>query len=219
MLSARISALITICLIPVYLLSIRDAWGAVNPLDEEIVFCIYFKLSGNSLDAQDIEEFCYESGRPAFTAFKPSEMFMKNSVREHKIRLEEKIKQLKDNLIFTWKFSGIVVPNDLKKNDYNIMYDENDLPQPTPFINAELSKDGRRSLRVLLNSLVNRKFHSMEKKEFEISVWLLPQSIAFRYQKRNIAHEDVLLPIRYVIFHPIKVQALDETMTIKESIN
>jgi hypothetical protein len=63
------------------LLSDRGICGSPLPLDKETVFCIYYKMSGEYMDEQDLEELCLNLGRPTFTVYKPSEMFVKNTLR------------------------------------------------------------------------------------------------------------------------------------------
>ncbi|MBW2609245.1 MAG: hypothetical protein JRC68_02745 [Deltaproteobacteria bacterium] len=89
------------------------------------------------------------------------------------------------------------------------------MPQPTAYISSEMSEGGWRSVRKLLNSLATKKLNSAKKRELEVTVALRPKEIDYRFQKRNVAHEDIVLPIRCVIFHPVRAEVFDETMTIE----
>ena len=196
---------------------VQDIWSSNFPLDEEAVFCLYHRLSGNPVVLQDIEELCYQVGRPAYTSFKPSEMFMKRKIREVRTRIEEKIKRMKEESLFIWRFKASVIPHDRNPKGYRIVYRENEMPQATSFIISEISKEGQVYLNGLLNAFIKKRSdHTESAEELEIVVSLRPEKVAYRYQKRNIALEDVVLPIRCVIFHPVNVMALDKRLTIQE---
>ncbi len=197
-----------------FFLTCHDLYASNLILDEEAVFCVYHKLSVSDMDDQDIEDFCFKRGRPTFTVYKPSEMFTKQTIKEFRKKMKKKIRNLGDDSLFTWRFKGKVSDSRDGKG-YRVECGFQDMPRATNYINSEISKTGRRSLERILNSLVNRRSGSVKDRELDINIVMRPQRIAFRFQKRNIALEEVLLPIRYVIFHPISVEALDETMTIE----
>ncbi|MBN2514422.1 MAG: hypothetical protein JXC33_00145, partial [Deltaproteobacteria bacterium] len=74
------------------------------PLDTETVFCLYFKLSGTIIPDQDIEDLCASSGKPMFTAYKASEIYTRNKIRQIRQRLSTKMEAYDDNSTFTWIF-------------------------------------------------------------------------------------------------------------------
>ena len=82
------------------------------------------------------------------------------------------------------------------------------MPQPTPFIMSKISQAGRKSLSKLLRDL-----HIKDRQKLagpvDIGVYLKPERIAYRFVKRNIALENVTLPLRYIVFRPIKVEVLE----------
>ena len=212
------SAMISICYIFLTpFLGIHDPLCSTLPFDDESVFCSYFIISGDEPDEQDIEEFCFQSGRPAFTAFKPSEIFTKNSIRKEKARISKRIDELKEDPLFIWNIKGELSYRS-RSRDYRVIINEIDLPEPTPYINSRISEEGSRALKRTLNSLVNKYSGFLNKKELDINVSLKPESVVYEFQKRNIADEDVVLPIRYIIFCPVKVELPDKRMTVEVDI-
>lgn len=198
------------------LFRVQDVWSADFPLDGEAVFCLYYRLSGRPVDLQDIEEFCHQSGRPAYTSFKPSEMFTKRDIREVRKKIEEKIRRMEEDSLFIWRFKASLIPHGLKSGGCRITYRDKELPQATPYIFAEISKEGRIYLRKALDTFRKERSDHAGPQDLEICVSLRPEKVARRYQQRNIALEDVSLPIRFVIFHPVDVKVLDKRMTIQE---
>jgi len=176
------------------------------PLDSETVFCIYYKISGEDMEEQDLEELCFSSGRPTFSAFKPSEMFMKNALRRLKYKLTKRMKDYGENSIFKWSFKWPFMPNNSKINSKKLFYLNNEMPQPTPFISSEITRRGQRSVNKLLDSLISKSLNNAGERVLNIILYLKPKRIDYRYKKRNIAHEDVRLPFRCVIFHPVKME-------------
>lgn len=77
------------------------------PLDKEAVFCLYYKMSGEHMDDQDIEDLCFDLGRPNFSAYKPVEMFLKPGVMAFRKRLLGKIRDYDEGVLFTLSFKVI----------------------------------------------------------------------------------------------------------------
>jgi len=176
------------------------------PLDSETVFCIYYKMSGEDMEERDLEELCSSLGRPTFSAYKPSEMFMKNTLRRLKHTLTKRMKDYSKDSIFKWGFECILMPNKPEINSCKLIFLNKKMPQPTPFISSEITKRGQRSVNKLLDSLISKSLNEAEERALNIILYLKPKRIDYRYKKRNIAHEDVRLPFRCVIFHPVKME-------------
>lgn len=197
-----------------FFFGIPDLYCSTYPLNEESVFCVYFMMSGDDVNERDVEEFCFNSGKPVYTSFKPSEMFTKQSIIREKIKIEKKIESIGNDSLFVWELDepALYENFDDKKGGFVLNYKY--LPQPTYYINSEITKSGKRILGKVINSFFKKNGNKYDLKDLHIKVTLRPEKTAYSYQKRNIVYENVVLPIRYVIFHPIKVQILDKTMTI-----
>ena len=115
------------------LLGDQELWATTFPLDNETVFCIYYAMNGKEIDEQDMEDLCFESGRPTFTAFKPSEMFMKHSLRRLMERLKERMKDYKEDSLYSWSFKYTFWPNNTDKDVYNIIFNKNKMPPQNQF--------------------------------------------------------------------------------------
>ena len=179
--------------------------GSTFPLDKETVFCIYYKMSGDFMEEQDLEELAFSSGRPAFTVYKPAEMFMKNSLRRLRDMLVKKMRNYGEDSVFKWNFKYTFVPDQSKIERRKSIFRNNQMPQPTPFIRSEMSKEGWRSVHKGLDSLLHKTSKRKEKMVFEITVFLKPEKTDYQFQKRKIALQDVHLPLRRVIFRPVKI--------------
>jgi len=188
------------------LLSDQGICSPSFPLDRETTFCIYYKMSGEDMEEQDLEELCSSLGRPTFSAYKPSEMFMKNTLRRVRHTLTKRMKDYTKNSIFKWGFKYILMPNKPEINSCKLIFLNKKMPQPTPFISSEITKRGQRSVNKLLDSLISKSLNKTKERELNIILYLKPKRIDCRYKKRNIAHEDVCLPFRCVIFHPVKME-------------
>jgi len=188
------------------LLSDQGICSPSFPLDRETAFCIYYKMSGEDMEEQDLEELCSSLGRPTFSAYKPSEMFMKNTLRRVRHKLTKRMKKYGKNSIFKWGFKYILMPNKPKINGCKLNFLNKKMPQPTPFISSEITKRGQRSVNKILNSLISKSLNEAEERALNIILYLKPKRIDYRYKKRKIAHEHVHLPFRCVIFHPVKME-------------
>ena len=210
--------IIFLLIIPVFNQGGQYAWSSNFPLDAEAVFCVYYKMIGGNIADQDIEDLCFSSGRPTFSMYKPSEMFMKNTLKEKRGNIIKEMAGYNQGSLFIWRLKGFLFAANPDTGKYNISYKNNKLPQPTFFIRSELSERGKKKISKILNSLKHkirakgddlRKSGSVKKGRgdfFEITVHLRPEKVVYRFEKRNIAREDVLLPFRYVIFDPIKIK-------------
>ena len=188
------------------LLSDQGICGSPLPLDKETVFCIYYKMSGEYMEEQDLEELCLNLGRPTFTVYKPSEMFVKNTLRGLKHKLTERMKAWNGNSIFRWSLKRTLAPDNSGIHDQALTLLNNDMPQPTAVIGSEMTKRGQRIINRLLHSLIPKSLNQAEEKVLSVTVYLRPHKIIYRHQNRNIAREDIYLPLRSVIFRPIKLK-------------
>jgi hypothetical protein len=184
--------------------------GAALQLDKDTVFCCYFFISGEKPSDQDIEELCFNSGRPSYTAYKPSEMFSKKSLLSERKRIEERINTISNDPAVIWNvrldsLDPSVTGRFLSPSNINVA-----IPSPTPYIGGRLSENGpqyiRKSLKAILDGAPSKRYENGAL----ISITLRPVHGAHEFEKRNIVEQNVTLPIRYVIFQPIKVRIVDE---------
>ena len=164
----------------------HELWATTFSLDNESVLCVYYKMSGKDMDEQDMEDLCFELGRPTFTAFKPSEMFMKHSLRRLMERLTAKMKDYGEDSLYSWGLKFTFRPNYKDKDVYSIIFDKTNLPQPTLYISSEISESGRRSVKRVLNTLVVKKFGTKKEREMDVILFLRPEKIDHRFQRRNV---------------------------------
>ena len=174
--------------------------GSTVALDRESVFCVYYKLSGDVMSDQDIEDLCMARGKPTFSHYKPSELFTKKSILKSRKELLEKMKLLDETSIFKWTTTYTCKK---KRGETGLDYSRI-LPQPTPFIAAQMSPKGQtvinRRLAQAINALQPEKSAILT-----ISVYLKAQHIDNRFEDRNIGRQNVFFPLRYVVFHPVKI--------------
>jgi hypothetical protein len=188
----------------------RGICGSPLPLDKETVFCIYYKMSGEDMGQQDLEELCLNLGMPTFTAYKPSEMFTKNTLRGLKHKLTEKMKALSGNSMFRWSLTRTLAPNNSGIYGHSFTLVNDDMPKATVFIGSEMTKRGKRFINKLLHSLVHASSSHAEQMAVNINVYLRPEKIFYRFKNRNIARQDIYLPHRSVIFRPVKIEVCSE---------
>lgn len=175
------------------------------PLDTETVFCLYFKLSGTIIPDQDIEDLCASSGKPMFTAYKASEIYTRNKIRQIRQRLSTKMEAYDDNSTFTWIFHYTYDPDSVTETGIPSLSSYDELPNPTPFIASEISQAGKKRINNhLALALKNAKYKN--RAALQIIVHLKPKNITHRYQKRQVACQRVRVPLRRIIFHPVKIE-------------
>jgi hypothetical protein len=182
---------------------------AAFQLNEDTVFCSYFMISGDKPSEQDVEELCYADGRPSYTAFKPYEMFSKKSLRLEKNRIENRINSISEDPTLIWNVK--LDATEVASIDRFLSADviNNNMPKPTPFINARLTFNGANYIKKVVKAALGGSPSKIYEKGVQILVSLRPVQSKFEYEKRIIVEQEVILPIRYVIFQPIKVQILD----------
>lgn len=191
------------CLIPFLC---NAGWAGVSELDPEGVFCAYYYVCGEIPERSDIEDLCWALESPTFSAFKPAEMFSGNSLRKVRSRLHERIRQLNANSLFRWDVEGYLHPKSRDRARFQPVTRKPAFPQATPYIEAEVAPEQWQRLREALNDLPLKIPEGPSRRESRVSVLLKPHKVEKRFQKRNIAHEDVFLPIRCVVFVPVAIQ-------------
>lgn len=201
--------------ITIFIFISETAFCSTLSFDEYAVFCCYFKISGDKPSDQDIEELCFKFNRPNYTSFKPSEMFTKKSLLKEKNRVDEKIKSITSDSTFLWKLEHNLSNNNDVNRYFNIYAIDEVLPQPTPYINPIISEKNKRKIKKAISLLLKKHPEKIKNKDVEIIITLKPEKFEYKHQKRNIVKQNVVLPIRYVIFHPTKVQILDESEIVQ----
>lgn len=175
-------------------------------LDEEAVFCLYFRMSGEPINDQDIEDLCYTKGKPLFSSYKPAELIFKKTLTEEKERLLRFMKTMDEKSEFEWRFDWQVDPGKRGFSRLDMSSLESEFPIATPFIRAAVSKRGKKALTRAFGELRRRRTHSNVRGRLELDVRFVAERVERAYQRRNIAMEDVLLPIRSVFFRSVRIE-------------
>ncbi len=176
------------------------------PLDRETTFCLFYKMSGEYMDDQDIEDLYFSMGKPIFTSFKPDEMFSKKTLRNLRQGLRVRMEDYNKNSIFIWRLRCNLDNGSPYKNAPKLNVDSNEMPQPTPLIRSTLSAISQKSIYRALERLRCNKSYIKKESVLNIAIYLKPETVDYHPEKRNIALEEVLLPIRHVIFRAIKME-------------
>ena len=174
--------------------------GSVVTLDKKSVFCVYYKLSGDIMNDQDIEDLCMALEKPTFSHYKPAELFTKRTILESRNDLLEKMKLLDGSSIFKW---NITYACKEKRSKPSLDYSRT-LPQPTPFISAKMSGKGQ----TIINTRLTQAIDALQPEKptiLTISVYLKPQYVDNRFEDRNIGRQNAFFPLRSVVFHPVKM--------------
>lgn len=174
--------------------------GSTVTLDKESVFCLYYKLSGDIMSDQDIEDLCAALGKPTFSNYKPSELFTKNTIHKSRNALLEKMKLLNETSVFKWDVTCTCIG---KRGNTDLDFGRS-LPQPTPFITAKISPKGQ----VLINTRLAQAINALNPEKsttLMMSVYLKPQQTDNRFEDRNIGRQNVFFPLRSVVFQPGKI--------------
>jgi len=174
--------------------------AAAITLDKVSVFCAYYKLSGDFMNDQDVEDLCVALGKPTFSHYKPSELFTKRTLLETRNTLLETMELIDETSTFKWNttytFTG-------RRQKPHLDYD-NILPHPTPFIAAKISLKGQTDINTRLAQAIDAL--QLEKSTIvTISVYLKPQHVYNRFEERNIGRHNVFFPHRRIVFHPVKI--------------
>jgi len=191
-----------VCLVLLYC---AHGWAGVPELDREEIFCTYYSICGEAPEAVDIEDLCWARENPTFSAFKPAEMFSGNSLRRARSRLSERIRQINAESLFRWSIKGRMHRTSPERARFHPISREPNLPQATPYIGAEMPPEHWRGLLKVLKELPLEIPQGTSVRSSRVEVLLKPHRVEKRFQTRNIAREDVFLPIRYVVFVPVAI--------------
>jgi len=181
----------------------NHAWGATLELNREAVFCLYYSISGERIMEQDIEDLCHSLDQPTYTLYKPSEMFTKASLRRWMHTLEQKKHQMGHVPLFKMRLEAKL--HGKRSPFQSLLGEEADMPQPTPFIRSEISERGVQGLRRIFS---HERFRELRRgaNTLKIDLFLRPEKVVEKPQKRLIAGEKVYLPIRYVVFSLVRME-------------
>jgi hypothetical protein len=178
-----------------------------TPFDREAVFCIYHRLAKDAMGDQDIEDFLSFSGTPAFSRFKPGEMFTRATLTRTRRRLEQRSRSWDRQVFFRW-----VLPFSLREcrdiiNAEGRRSLENRMPHPTACIRARLEAEGFGRLRKAFPRVEARIAGNVQNRgALRVAVYLRALEAQYAPETRNIALEDVVIPIGYVLFCPVKIE-------------
>lgn len=195
-------SLAAVCLI---FLICAPGWAGVSELDREEIFCACYSLCGETPGDGDIEDLCWALERPTFSDFKPAEMFSRNSLRGVRRCLEKRIQQMNANTLFRWNMKGHLRRTSGGRARFQPVTWKPDFPQATPYIGAEMPPRQWRRLRKALKDFPLDVPEEVSGKAAQIGVLLKALRVDKRFQTRNIAREDVSLPIRCVVFVPVAI--------------
>jgi hypothetical protein len=192
----------------------QQTYGDVtHPLNEEAVFCSYYKLSGETIDERDLEDFSYQQGQPTFSIFKPAEMFTKATLCELQKKIQKQISAYDAMTLFAMNFKGPWYGGNFIQGAAAIVLGHSELPNSTPYIGSEMSEPGQKELLKTYYSLLKESAGLIKSREINITVYLQPIKILRKYLKRNIAQEDVYMPMRIVIFEPVRIRISFQVQT------
>ncbi|MBW1721249.1 MAG: hypothetical protein JRJ78_04220 [Deltaproteobacteria bacterium] len=182
----------------------------VVPLERESLFCLYHKMSGKVIKDQDIEDLSAEEGRPFYSAYKPSELFTKKSLKAARKRLERLMRDLNGETLFIWLIECRAVSSRRGSRGLYLKPSVTGLPESTPFIRAKWQRNGRRRLLKIVNSLLPKVPDLWEGKTLRVKIHLKAVKTVEALEVRNIARQKVRVPIRYVLFEPLQAELAAE---------
>jgi hypothetical protein len=191
-----------------FLLAGNPAQGVdVLPLNRQAVFNLYYWMAGEEPTDQDLEDFSRVSGRPTYTDYKPSEMFSRKSLLQIRDRCQQDMTGYTVKSLFKWTIQGDrLVPGKGGHHSVNRFIRQR-FPQPTPFIRAEIRRNGIKAVAAALrNASLFKRRKRDQQTSFLVHLYLKPIEVSSRYEKRNIALEDVYLPFRYLVFTPLRLE-------------
>jgi len=177
--------------------------------DNEAVFCMYFKMSEEEVADQDIEELLIALGRPAFSDYKPSELFTRKTVRQKRAELDKNIRRLSEPTTLKWRFECL--PSKLRSG-FSTYYLMKNLPFATPYIRSNISK---KDLLAVIKQLrqVSKTARFKFNEKVRIDIHLRPVKYENRTQERTIALQKTVFPVRFVVFEPLKVEVIQQSGT------
>jgi hypothetical protein len=177
-------------------------------LNPAAVFCSYYSLACERPEDRDIEDLCWSMGKPTFSAFKPAEMFSRQALREARRDLEGRMDGIGPDTLFRWEPEKLLVRGGGGGVSFRHGVGRTDLPQATPLIQAEISFKGWKRLQRALKRLPTPSTGA-RRGEGRIGILLKPLRVENRMEERNIALEEVTIPVRVVVFQPVAVEGFD----------
>ena len=186
----------------------RDVSGAAAPLDSETVFCLYFGMSREYMEDQDLEELCATRGRPTFTAYKPAEMFTKKTLVKMRKAFAARLEDYGNASVFTWQVDFLLIPGSNDREGCRIRFEDIFPPRATPFIGSRISEQGWREIGRRLKRAAEAGGMGRNRTRSRAHIHLVPKGVVRKTKRRNIALETVHLPHRWVVFQPVKVELL-----------
>lgn len=184
-------------------MTVGGASNGVLTLDAQAVFCSYYSLSGEDPEDLDIEELCWDQGRPTFSSFKPAEMFSKKSLLHARRELERQIRLIGRDTVFRWEPELSFV-----RNAFRLQRGQEGLPQATEFIQAAIPAKEWKLLEHALKDISSTL--NAQSGESPMAILLKPVGAEERLETRNIARHDVAIPLRFVLFKPVSVETRDD---------
>jgi hypothetical protein len=175
------------------------------PLQKEDVFCLYFKLSGQPMGDQDIEDLCFAQGRPIYSAFKPAEMFLNPTIHAMRARLLKRMNEYGNGSIFVWRFE---VPIKKERSGRSLGWasePREQLPHATPFIRAAFSDKQWSHIEEAAQTLLEEK-SSLGHGPVQITIEAKPLQVSQLPGKRIVAQEELRIPIRFILFQPVDIR-------------
>jgi hypothetical protein len=186
----------------IFLFLAPQAWcESAIPFEKESVFCMYFELSKEEVRLQDIEELLISQGRPAYSNYKPAEMFTRKSVKDKKADIEKKLQSYSQDTLLKWT---LVYPSSILRSSVPIRSLKKRVPVVTPFIQPQLTA---RSW-ALLQREIKRRLKTSDlnhTQNIQIDIYLRAQKTEIHQRERVIARQRIYFPIRYIVFAPEKV--------------
>ncbi|RJR34759.1 MAG: hypothetical protein C4576_26025 [Desulfobacteraceae bacterium] len=175
------------------------------PLKKEDVFCLYFKLSGERMGDQDIEDLCFSQGMPIYSAFKPAEMFLHPTLQATRARLLKRMKEYVNGSIFVWKFEA-----DMKRegSGRSLKWASDppvQMPHATPFIRAALSERDWKHVEESIQAFLEAN-PSLGNGIVQITIRAKASGVGQMPEKRIVAGEELKIPVRLLLFQPVDIR-------------
>ena len=175
------------------------------PLEMEDVFCLYFKLSGQPMGDQDIEDLCFAQGRPIYSAFKPAEMFLNPTIQKMRARLLKRMKGYGNGSVFLWRFETAVRKDQSGRPLAWASQPPKQMPHATPFIRAALSQKEWNQIEASAQTILSGK-PSLSHGPVQITIQARPFGVDQLPERRIVAREELKIPIRFILFHPLDIR-------------
>jgi len=203
-LSLKITALLFVANIVLLLPGICNG-RTLLPLQQEDVFCLYFKISGERMGDQDIEDLCFAQGVPIYSAFKPAEMFLNPTLQATRARLLKRMKEYGNGSLFEWKFEAQIKK---ERSGRGLKWASDppvEMPHATPFIRAALSEQDWKHIEESAKALLDAD-PSPGNGVVRVTIQARPSGVGQMAEKRIVAQEELKIPIRFILFQPLDIR-------------